>query len=162
MTHRGVDPRSVAEDDAALYAALAPELVAFAAGLVGRDDAPDVLATAMANALASSTWPNVENRRAYLYRAVLNEAKAARRRTALRRDREAQTRVVATWELPEFRPEVRAAVDALSVQQRAVILLTYWADLDPHAISELLAISDGSVRRHLARARARLREVLDA
>jgi DNA-directed RNA polymerase specialized sigma24 family protein len=88
-----MDPRSVSEDDAALYAALAAELVGFAAGLVGRDDAPDVLATAMANALASRTWPNVENRRAYLYRSVLNEAKAARRRTtrgrrALQRMRE--------------------------------------------------------------------------
>jgi RNA polymerase sigma factor (sigma-70 family) len=162
MTHRGVDQRSVAEDDAALYAALAPELVAFAGGLVGRDDAPDVLATAVANALASRTWPKVENRRAYLYRAVLNEAKAMRRRSTLRRDREARSDVTVTWELPEFRPEVRAAVDALSVQQRAVVLLTYWADFDTRSISVLLGISDGSVHRHLARARARLREVLDA
>jgi RNA polymerase sigma factor (sigma-70 family) len=152
----------VAEDDATLYAALAPELIAFAGGLVGQDDAPDVLATAVANALASPTWPNVENRRAYLYRAVLNEAKATRRRSTLRRDREARSDMTATWVLPEFQPEVRAAVDALSVQQRAVILLTYWADLDTSSTAELLGISDGSVRRHLARARARLRKVLDA
>jgi DNA-directed RNA polymerase specialized sigma24 family protein len=48
------------------------------------------------------------------------------------------------------------------VQQRAVVLLTYWADFDARSISVLLGISDGSVHRHLARARARLREVLDA
>jgi RNA polymerase sigma-70 factor (ECF subfamily) len=156
-----VEPRSLAQDDAGLYAALAPELIAFAGGLVGRDDAPDVLASAVANALGSRTWSTVENRRAYLYRAVLNEAKAVRRRAMLRRDREARSDMAVTWELPDFQPEVRAAVDALSVQQRAVILLTYWADLDAGSVSELLGISDGSVRRHLARARARLREVLD-
>lgn len=161
MTLRYVQPRATAEGDAALYEALAPELVGFACGLVGRDDAPDVLGNAVTNALASRTWPTVENRRAYLYRAVLNEAKALRRRAALRRDREAWADARTTWELPEFRPEVRVAVDALSVQQRAVILLTYWADLDTGSVAELLGISDGSVRRHLARGRARLREVLD-
>ena len=162
MTQRDVGPRSTAEDDAALYAVLAPELVGFASGLVGRDDAPDVLANAVANALASRTWSKVENRRAYLYRAVLNEAKAVRRRAAMRTEREARSAHTPSWELPEFHPEVRSAVDALSVQQRAVILLTYWADLTPGSIAELLGVSDGSVRRHLARARARLREVLDA
>lgn len=43
-----------------------------------------------------------------------------------------------------------------------MVLLTYWADLDPGTVAERLGISEGSVRRHLARARARLREVLDA
>jgi RNA polymerase sigma-70 factor (ECF subfamily) len=59
-----------------------------------------------------------------------------------------------------MRPEILDAVLALSVQQRAVVVLTYWADLTPAAIGELLDISEGSVRRHLARARKRLREVL--
>jgi RNA polymerase sigma factor (sigma-70 family) len=57
---------------------------------------------------------------------------------------------------------VREAVGTLSLRQRAVVVLTYWADLDPATIAERLGISDGSVRRHLARARARLREALDA
>jgi DNA-directed RNA polymerase specialized sigma24 family protein len=60
------------------------------------------------------------------------------------------------------RPEVRQAVARLSMRQRAVVVLTYWADLAPPAVAERLGISEGSVRRHLARARARLREVLDA
>ncbi|MGH9224089.1 MAG: sigma factor-like helix-turn-helix DNA-binding protein, partial [Acidimicrobiales bacterium] len=54
------------------------------------------------------------------------------------------------------------AVAALSVRQRAVIVLTYWLDLHPAGIATLLRVSEGSVRRHLARARARLREVLRA
>jgi RNA polymerase sigma factor (sigma-70 family) len=50
----------------------------------------------------------------------------------------------------------------LGVRQRAVIVLTYWADLEPAAIADWLGVSEGSVRSHLARARANLREVLDA
>jgi DNA-directed RNA polymerase specialized sigma24 family protein len=40
------------------------------------------------------------------------------------------------------------------------VYLTYWEDLDPSRISELLGISDGAVRRHLARARRHLRKTL--
>jgi len=42
-----------------------------------------------------------------------------------------------------------------------VVVLTYWDDLASAAIAERLGISDGSVRRHLARARKRLRMALD-
>jgi RNA polymerase sigma factor (sigma-70 family) len=48
----------------------------------------------------------------------------------------------------------------LSLRQRAVVVLAYWADLTPDDIADRLGISEGAVRRHLARARARLRAVL--
>jgi RNA polymerase sigma-70 factor (ECF subfamily) len=151
--------------DAAFYEAVAPELLRFATGLVGRVDAADVFSTAVANALAAPGWPEVTNRRAYLYRAVFHEAqrwsKRSRRRPLLEARAEG-LRNAQQWELPTFRPDVHAAVAALSVRQRAAVVLTYWADLDPPAVAERLGISEGSVRRHLARARARLREVLDA
>jgi RNA polymerase sigma factor (sigma-70 family) len=151
-----------AQSDAELYASLAPELIRFATGLVGRSDAADVLSSAVVRALSGRAWPTVENRRAYLYRAVFNEAQTWNRRSVQRRDRELRAATPTRWELPAFRPDVRAAVDRLSVRQRAVIVLTYWADLDPATVASSLGISEGSVRRHLARARARLREVLDA
>jgi RNA polymerase sigma factor (sigma-70 family) len=134
----------------------------FATALVGRDDAPDVLSSAVVRSLSAPSWPSVTNRRAYLYRAVFNEAKTWQRRSAQRRDREARATPISYWELPTFRPDVRKAVERLSVRQRAVIVLTYWDDLDPKTVAERLGISEGAVRRHLARARARLREVLDA
>jgi RNA polymerase sigma factor (sigma-70 family) len=152
-------------DDAELYERLSPELIRFATALVGRADAPDVLSGAVVKALATPGWPAVTNRRAYLYRAVFNEAqtwlKRAGQRPILER-RAVRAATVDRWELPALHPDVRAAVAGLSVRQRAVIVLTYWADLDPGSVAEWLGISDGSVRRHLARARARLREVLDA
>jgi RNA polymerase sigma factor (sigma-70 family) len=61
---------------------------------------------------------------------------------------------------PESRPEVWSAVTRLSVRQRAVIVLTYWDDLTPAQVADRLGLAEGSVRRHLARARARLRKVL--
>lgn len=154
-------PRQVLPDaDEATYVSLAPELIRFATGLVGPADAADVLSTAMVKALAAPAWASVQNRRAYLYRSVYNAAQTHLRRRYLRRDRESRTGLAAQWEMPDVHPEVRAAVVDLSLRQRAVIVLTYWADLTPASIAEQLGISEGSVRRHLARARARLKEAL--
>lgn len=147
--------------DAQLYRDLAPELIRFATALVGPSDAADVMANAFAKAIGARSWAAVENRRAYLYRVVLNEARSHARRSARRIEREARSGGVREdWELPGLRPDVAAAVKRLSVRQRAVIVLTYWADLDPATVAERLGIGEGSVRRHLARARANLREVL--
>ena len=148
--------------DASVYAALAPELIRFASSLVGPDDAADVLSAAVVRTLSSPRWPDVVNRRAYLYQAVFSEACTWRRRGAQRPGREASLVLPDRWELPGFRPDVAEAVARLSVRQRAVIVLTYWADLDPAAVALMLDVSEGSVRRHLARARAHLRKVLDA
>jgi RNA polymerase sigma factor (sigma-70 family) len=160
----GVAARPPVDDDARLYRQLAPELIRFATALVGRVDAPDVLSSAVVKALATPGWPAVTNRPAYLYRAVFNEAQTWLRRAGRRPllEARAQRGVPDRWELPDLRPEVGEAVARLSTQQRAVVVLTYWADLPPAAIAERLGIAEGTVRRHLARARARLREVLDA
>lgn len=148
--------------DAETYAAFAPELIRFATALVGPGEAADVLSTAWVKALAAPAWHTVVNRRAYLYRAVFNEAHTHRRRRRARTERERRLVPRPHWDLPNLNPEVRAAVLGLSLRQRAVVVLTYWSDLDPVAVAERLGISEGSVRRHLARARARLREVLHA
>ncbi len=61
----------------------------------------------------------------------------------------------------EDAPEVLlSAFDELSVQQRAVTYLTYWHDMSVAQVAEALGVSDGTVRRQLARARDRLRGVL--
>ena len=63
-------------------------------------------------------------------------------------------------ELPEYRPEVLAAVRRLSLRQRAVVVLTYWEQMTASETARQLGISEGSVHRHLARARSKLRGVL--
>ena len=134
----------------------------FATGLVGPVDAGDVVSTAVLNCLTSDNWSTVVSKRPYLYRSVYNAAAALRRsshRRAVREQRAARPEVTDEFEI---RPEILEAVKHLSFRQRAAIVLTYWEDLDPVAIASLLEISHGSVKRHLARGRSRLKEVLDA
>lgn len=147
--------------DGELYRKHADDLTRFATGLVGPSHAGDVVSQAVLGCIGSLGWSRVVDRRAYLFRSVYNEAARFHRSAARRRVREERMTQRDTVDLPEVRPEVLAAVARLSIQQRAVIVLTYWDDLDPGAVGALLGISDGAVRRHLARGRSRLKEVLD-
>lgn len=146
--------------DAQVYEQHAAELIRFATGLVGPGGAADVLSTAMVNALSSPGWPAVTEKRAYLYRCVLNAARSDQR-SGIRRLRR-EHRVAGPDLAPgqDCAPEVWDAVKALSARQRAVVFLTYWEDLDIAAVAHLLDLSEGSVKQHLARARAHLRRKL--
>jgi RNA polymerase sigma factor (sigma-70 family) len=154
----GVEDRL--ERAAEVYGKYAVEITRFATGLVGPSDAADVVSAAVLGCLSSGRWPAVDDPRAYLYRSVLNQARMTHRGSLRRAARELRTAGPEELVVPEKLPEVLAAVARLSLRQRAVIMLTYWDDLDPGAIAAVLGISEGSVRRHLARARARLRELL--
>jgi RNA polymerase sigma factor (sigma-70 family) len=148
--------------DSELYRKHADDLTRFATGLVGPQNAPDVVSEAVLSCLGSRSWPSVTQKRSYLYRSVYNKSAEFHRSSRRRRVREELSAQPESIDPPEVRPEVLAAVMRLSIQQRAVIVLTYWDDLDLAAIAELLDISDGSVRRHLARGRSRLKEALHA
>ena len=147
--------------DEEIYRKHADELVRFATGLVGPFDAQDVVTDSCLKAFRAKDWRDVRNHRAYLYRTVLNHARSHHRSTLRRRLREMQTAPRESISPTEVDVDVLAAVDKLSVQQRASVVLTYWEDLRPDEVASRLGISEGSVKRHLARARARLRELLD-
>lgn len=147
--------------DAEAYEKYANELVRFATGLVGPDDAPDVVADAFVKVLGSKSWEELDDPKSYLYRTVLNQVRMRHRSTMRRRAREMRTANRDFSFDPEVRPEVLEAMSALSTRQRAAVVLTYWEDLTPSDVAKRLDISEGTVRRHLARARAKLREVLD-
>ncbi len=146
--------------DELVYARHADELVRFASGLVGPDHAPDVVAEAFLRLIRSETWAQAENHRALWFRAVVFEAQSWKRSTARRRSREERAFRQTTAAIPDdvgHRGHITAAVDGLSAQQRAVVVLTYWQDLDPKAIAKLLGVSEGTIRKQLARAREKLR-----
>lgn len=145
-----------------LYRAQATDLVRLATGLVGPADAGDVVAAAVLRVWRSGRLAEVDDPARYLVRSVVNEARMHHRSTLRRRAREARVAESALESAvaPEPQPEVLAAVARLSVRQRAVVVLVYWHDLDERAVAAQLGISPGSVRRHLARAHARLRGVI--
>lgn len=150
-------------DNEAVYRSYSVELTRYATGLVGPFDAPDVVTDACLKAFGSRGWPDVVDRRAYLYKAVLTVANDHHRRTLSRRLRE--MRAAGRDHLPDPTGsvddfEVLEAVRRLSVQQRAAVFLTYWEDLTPDTVAERMGVSTGTVKRHLARARKRLGEWL--
>ena len=148
--------------DADVYRAHAIELVRYATVLVGPDDAADVVADAVLAAFASRAWPTVANRRAYLYRAVYHRALDLRRSAERRHLREVATASSEPIVAAEPSLDAQRALAHLPAQQRAVVYLTYWSDLTPAQAAELLDVSEGAVRKQLARARDTLRRVLDA
>ena len=149
-------------DNEQTYRSYSVELTRYATGLVGPFDAQDVVTDACLKAFESRNWSEVVDRRAYLYRTVLSVANDHHRRTLSRRIREMKTagREAMPDQTADLDFEVLGAVEQLSVQQRAAIFLTYWEDLPPETVAQRMGVSVGSVKRHLARARKRLGEML--
>ena len=145
---------------AEVYEKYADQLVRFATGLVGPTDSRDVVSSAMVKVLWSDRWEGVVDQRAYLYKAVLNEARQSRRSAGRRRALEAKVGAVTVDYQPEVRPEVLQAVSRLSISQRAVVFLAYWEDLRPAEIARRLGLSEGTVHRQLSRGETRLRRIL--
>lgn len=147
---------------AAVYEANAERLVKLATFLAGPDGAVDLVQESVARAVGSSRWSVVADQGAYLTRVLVNEAHRHAGRDARRRAREERVAVTATpIEAYGVDADVRTAVRGLSTQQRAVVFCIYWEDMTIPAVAERLGVSEGTVRRQLARAKTRLRKVLD-
>ena len=145
---------------AEVYGKYADDLVRFASGLVGPSDSPDVVSKAMVNVLWSRGWDNIRDPRAYLYRAVMNEAHGHHRSAMRRRAAEERAMVSGAIQMGDIRPDVLEAVGRLSVKQRAVVFLVYWEDLTVAETARRLGLSEGTVHRNLARAEGRLGRML--
>ena len=134
----------------------------YASMLVGPDDAMDVVNEAVAGTLARRSLETVRDIRAYWFKAVTNTATSwhrSRFRRVARERRAADDASVHSDELWDLDGALRI-LGTLSVQQRAVVYFTYWADWDPEQVASTLDISTGTVRKQLGRARERLRKEL--
>ncbi len=58
----------------------------------------------------------------------------------------------------ELRPALLDALDALTAQQRAIVVLRYFDDRSEAEVAELLGVSHGTVKSTASRAMARLRD----
>lgn len=156
-----VESRGPATDsDAELYERLAPELIRFATTLVGPADAEDLLGSAVIKAITAPAWGRIDNKRAYLYRILVNEAHSTRRSRTRRRNREVRMYRRDDFEHELVDPSLMRALRTLSVRQRAVIHLTYWVDLAPAQVAATLDMSLRTVERDLTNARTLLEDLL--
>lgn len=125
------------------------------------DLADDVVAAAAARAWKGWDGRRVTDPDAYLRRAVVNEAtdrfrsRRRDRRWIERRTGEGRGQRTLDEHVAD-RADLAAALAALPVGQRAVIVLRYWVDLSEAATAEVLAISPGTVKSRTSRALAAL------
>jgi RNA polymerase sigma-70 factor (ECF subfamily) len=98
---------------------------------------------------------------AWLWRAVLNAALAARRRNGVF-DPFEPVPEPATSDVRNEDEEIRAWVAALPERQRLAVFLRYFADLDYRAIAAALEIKTGTVSATLSAAHAALRRSISA
>ncbi|WP_432482296.1 RNA polymerase sigma factor [Kineococcus esterisolvens] len=165
------DPRTWDADTAVtvLYTAHWRRLVALAAEFTGETSTAEEVVQEAFVAL-HRRWRRLDDRAAavaYLRQAVVNGARDVLRHRAVA-DRKRP--------LPDPAPEgpeeravrsaehrlVLAALDALPVRQREVLVLRYSADLSEQDIAEALGISRGAVKTHAHRGLAALRAGLRA
>jgi RNA polymerase sigma-70 factor (sigma-E family) len=147
----------------AYAAARGAALVRFAMLLTGDDHrAEDLVQEALTKAyLRWSRIRRTDNPDVYLRRLVINGSRAWWRRRA---NRETPALVSAERAAPgdlgaeaAARDELWRLIAALPDQQRAVIVLRYYEDLDDATIAQILECTPGTVRTHAMRALQKLR-----
>jgi DNA-directed RNA polymerase specialized sigma24 family protein len=144
-------------DDETIYRKNRDDLIRYATVLAGPAGAEDVVSVVVLRILAKRRLQDLEDPRAYLFRAVLNECKTrlSRRRTHL------SLTEVGGMPVDDLQPEIIQAVLDLPPQQRAATYLVYWAGLTVAETADLMGIRPGTVKRYLHLARRTLKGVLD-
>ena len=133
--------------DEELYSKHADELVRFATTLIGPSLAEDVVANAVVRSMTSSAWLTVSEPRAYLFRAVLNEAMTVTRSSRRRGRREAFAAPRELDDQSSISIEVRDAMNRLSLTERSALFLAYWHDLSVEEIAQTLNLSRRTTER---------------
>jgi RNA polymerase sigma factor (sigma-70 family) len=143
------------------------ELVRLAMLVVGdRPTAEDVVQDVFARLCAKDLLPGRDGSLAYVRAAVLNGCRSVLRRRAIARRfggaRDAlgrdtlQDSAESEAILAEDRRQVLAALAALPVRRREVLILRYWLGLSEAEIASVLGISPGTVKSNAARGLAAL------
>jgi len=128
--------------------------------LVGPSEPSDVVSAAFLKVTRTRPAEQLHNARADMFRAVTKRRARFPTQPSAATIERSPRRADADRRYPDSDLDVRRAVADLSLRQRAVVYFTYWGDLGEDRVADLLGISPGAGRRHLARARLRLRKVL--
>lgn len=137
--------------DADVYLKLRHHMLRYATSLVGQSRSEDLVSTVIVRTIQRQPLSAIDDPRAYLMKAVLNEA-----RTVWRRRRTEPLPDSLAGDLPGEVIETLDVVWRLPVQQRAVVYLFYWEGHPVKEIAELMGLRPGTVKRYLHNARKRL------
>lgn len=143
-----------------------PALVGYAYLLTGsRSEAEDLVQEAIVRTFARGrAKTSVREAEAYVKRAIANEAVNRARHGLVVRENQARLAEPASNPSHDVRvnsrADLEAALDTLSPRERAVTVLKYVDDLTIASIAVVLKLTDGTVKRYLANAAVKLREVL--
>lgn len=154
---------AMAREDAArvLWSEHYAPLAGWCAALIGdRDAAHDIASEAFTRLL--SRWITVHDPKGYLYVTATNLVRDRWRRE--QRDRKLQARLQETTQVstPAVDPWLRDLVERLPDRLRSPVLLHYYADLSVAEVAAALHKPEGTIKRMLYDARARLAGWLEA
>lgn len=150
---------ATAEALESLYRQGLARYVRAAAAIAGDEaSARDAVQEAFAQAVRKrGTFRDEGPLEAWVWRIVINEAVALRRRRASQLEWNSDSAPPSTNHVPEHYAFVRAWVAALPERQRLAVFLRYFADLDYRSIASVLEVEVGTVSATLATAHAALR-----
>jgi RNA polymerase sigma-70 factor (ECF subfamily) len=141
-----------------LYRADLPRFVRTAAAITGDEAAGrDAVQDAFVQAVRKrDSYRSDAPLEAWVWRIVINEARALRRGRASAHESMSAT-AESTNGSPEHDADVRGWIAALPERQRLVVFLRYFADLDYRSIATALDVEVGTVSATLAAAHSALR-----
>lgn len=106
-------------------------------------------------------FDQLDNPAAYLRRSVINAVYERNRRSGREARRLALAAGAAPTDVDGPTGGLIDAVAALPLQQRTVVVLRYWSDLDHATIADAMDVPVGTVRSLLSRATAQLRKEIE-
>jgi len=143
----------------------APRLLAYAAMLTGDDaEAHDVLQDALVRSFSRGRrFDHVNQAEAYVRRAIPSVViDRSRKFRPVPRDPAEHPHVAAPASDRDAVMDVRSALRELTPRERACIVLRFYDDLTVSQIAAHLGLADGTVKRYLSDASARLAALLGA
>jgi RNA polymerase sigma-70 factor, ECF subfamily len=149
------------DQDAKIYQEHRFTLVRYATGLVGPNDAPDIVSAVMIRVLERrGGLSGLRQPLPYLMKSILNEVRSRHRRAS-------SVRMIPLEDdhtpVEEDHPdELIEVVRDLPPRQRAATFLVYWEQHTPTEAARLMGCRPATVRRYLHLARRKLEEALDA
>ena len=156
-------PRASAVDRVQeVYATSYRRLVGQLTGVTGDPvEAEDAVMEAFARAVnASRSFLAADNPEAWLRTVAVNVTRTRWRRSRFFRDVSHQLAGAESYDLPEDRLALLAALRQLPAAQREAIALHHLADLPVHEVAEAVGAPVGTVKARLARGRAALAVLL--